>query len=181
MDIQAHVRAFRGERWAVRSSGAAEDGANESLAGRYLSILDVDSGSIPTAVGGVRESARVEDDVTIPVLTQVMIDPVCAGVAFTADPITGNRDETIVVGARGVAERLLSGETQGDEWRVAGARAKPVRQPEGVLDSKLVRRVARVAADIAREFDAPQDIEWAWDGKELWVIQARPSRGCPTR
>ncbi|MGA7271427.1 MAG: PEP/pyruvate-binding domain-containing protein, partial [Acidimicrobiia bacterium] len=179
MDIQAHVRAFRGERWAVRSSGAAEDGANESLAGRYLSILDVDSGSIPTAVGGVRESARVKDDVTIPVLTQVMIDPVCAGVAFTADPITGNRDETIVVGARGVAERLLSGETQGDEWRVAGARAKPVRQPEGVLDSKLVRRVARVAADIAREFDAPQDIEWAWDGKELWVIQARPITRLP--
>jgi len=174
MDIQAQVRAFRGERWAVRSSGAAEDGAEESLAGRYLSILDVDSDSIPTAVGGVRESARVKDGVTIPVLAQVMIDPVCAGVAFTADPITGDRDKIIVTGTKGLANRLLSGEVPGDEWRVTPKGATAQRRPEDVLGSRLARRVARVAADIAREFGVPQDVEWAWDGKELWVIQARP-------
>jgi len=179
VDIQAQVRAFRGERWAVRSSGAAEDGAEESLAGRYLSILDVDSDSIPTAVGGVRESARVKDCVTIPVLAQVMIDPVCAGVAFTADPITGDRDKIIVTGTKGVANRLLSGEVPGDEWRVTPKGARAQRRPEDVLGRRLARRVARVAADIAREFGVPQDVEWAWDGKELWVIQARPITRLP--
>jgi len=179
VDIQAQVRAFRGERWAVRSSGAAEDGAEESLAGRYLSILDVDSDSIPTAVGGVRESARVKDGVTIPVLAQVMIDPVCAGVAFTADPITGDRDKIIVTGTKGLANRLLSGEVPGDEWRVTPKGATAQRRPEDVLGRRLARRVARVAADIAREFGVPQDVEWAWDGKELWVIQARPITRLP--
>lgn len=179
VDLRPLMKDLRASRWAVRSSGASEDGAEESLAGLYLSILKVDPDSVPVAVGKVRDSARLKDGETIPVLAQVMIDPVCAGVAFTADPITGDRDTTIVTGTKGLANRLLSGEIPGDEWRITPKGATAQRRPEEVLGSRLAQRVARVAADISREFGVPQDVEWAWDGKELWVIQARPITRLP--
>lgn len=179
VDLRPLTKDLRASRWAVRSSGVSEDGAEESLAGLYLSVLKVDPESISVAVGMVRNSAGLKDDETIPVLAQVMIDPVCAGVAFTADPITGDRDTIIVTGTKGLADRLLAGEVPGDEWRITRKGAIARRRPEQVVSSRLALRVARVAADIAREFSVPQDVEWAWDGKELWVIQARPITRLP--
>lgn len=179
VEVRLQTNAARTSRWAVRSSGISEDGSEASLAGLYLSLLNVKLGSIPSAIEKVRDSARLKGGETIPVLTQVMIDPVCAGVAFTADPITGDRNTTIVIGTKGLADRLLSGEVPGDEWRVTAKRATAQRRPERVLGSRLARRVARVATDIAGEFGVPQDVEWAWDGKELWVIQARPITRLP--
>lgn len=164
--------------YAVRSSGANEDAPDSSLAGRFLSLLGVDSDSVAHAISEVRGSAPVGFE-SIPVLVQLMIDPACAGVAFTADPVTGDRDTTIVTGTRGLSDRLLSGQTAGDEWQVAGRRAVPVRRPERVVTRSLARRVAGKAREIAETFGTPQDVEWAWDGHELWIVQARPITGLP--
>lgn len=165
------------DAFAVRSSGAAEDGEEASLAGMYRSFLGVERRSLASAVIGVRESAP--DGSSIPVLVQAMIDPVCAGVAFTADPVTGDRAKTIVTATRGLADALMSGSVAGDEWEVVSGRVEPIRQPEGVMSRRLVRRVAKVSADIAEEFGSPQDVEWAWDGQDLWVVQARPITSLP--
>ncbi len=180
-DIQLgpHIEGLGDGPFAVRSSGALEDAPEASLAGRYRSVLRVDASSILTAISEVRESARLANGHVIPVLTQVMIDPVCAGVAFTADPVTGDRDTTVITATSGLADRLLSGEVPGDEWTVGAGRARPVRSPEGVLGKRLAKRIARLAADIEREFKVPQDVEWAWDGEQLWVVQARPITGLP--
>lgn len=179
IDLDPHLARLGGGPFAVRSSGALEDSSEASLAGKYRSILGVDSGSILTSVSEVRDSARLEYGEAIAVLTQVMIDPVCAGVAFTADPVTGERNTTIITATSGLADRLLSGQVPGDEWIVGPRKARRVRSPEGVLGRRLARHVAEVAADIEREFGVPQDVEWAWDGAELWVVQARPITGLP--
>lgn len=167
------------ENFAVRSSGVAEDGADESLAGRYQSLLNVRTESIAAAVNAVRQFAQQRDGETIPVLIQSMIQPVCAGVAFSADPVTGNRSTTIVTGTGGLADRLVAGEVAGDEWAIEGNRAKPRRSPEGLLTRRLAVQVARMTERIADELGHPQDVEWAWDGKELWVVQARPITSLP--
>lgn len=179
VDLVNHFGYLGEGPFAVRSSGAAEDGQESSLAGKYRSILEVDADSLMASVEEVRDSARLVNGEAIPVLTQIMINPVCAGVAFTADPVTGNRSTTIITATKGLADRLLSGHVPGDEWQVRGDKTEPVRRPEGALGKRLVRRVARTAEDIAREFGVPQDVEWAWDGKELWVVQARPITGLP--
>lgn len=163
--------------FVVRSSGASEDGAVQSLAGRYRSILDVAAPSVVDAVVRVRDHAREKNGERIAVIVQEMIQPVCAGVAFTADPVTGDRSTTIVTATSGVADRLVSGQVAGDEWRVEGRRLRPERRPERVLARRLVRRVAGIADLVATELGGPQDVEWAWDGRELWVVQARPITG----
>ena len=162
---------------AVRSSGVAEDGPEASLAGMYRSVLGVDAGSAVAAIADVRDSAP--NGTPIPVLVQAMVDAVCAGVCFTADPVTGDRAKTIVTATHGLADRLVSGSVPGDEWQVVSGRAKPLRTSERVLPRRLVRSVARVASDIAEEFGSPQDVEWAWDGERIWVVQARPITALP--
>ena len=167
------------DRFAVRSSGVAEDGADESLAGRYLSMLYVAPGSVSGAVDKVRAHAMDRDGEQIPVLIQTMIEAKCAGVAFSADPITGNRDTTIVTGVSGLADRLVSGEMTGDEWVIDGRRVRPRRRPYGVVSRRLAVRVARLTERIAEELGGPQDVEWAWDGRRVWVVQARPITSLP--
>lgn len=166
-------------RFAVRSSGAAEDGREHSLAGRYLSLLNVEAGAIPDAVARVRQVAKNKDGEVIPVLIQRMVDAVCAGVAFSADPVTGDRTTTIVTGSSGLADRLVSGEIAGDEWLITGKKAQARRIPEGAVHRRLALEVARLTERIADQLGEPQDVEWAWDGSQLWVIQARPITSLP--
>lgn len=177
--LEADLKGMNPGTFAVRSSGIEEDGADRSLAGRYQTLLNVELESISNAVTRVRQFAREKDGDTIPVLVQAMVEPVCAGVAFSADPVTGDRSSTIVTGSEGLADRLVSGEVPGDEWVVAANRARVRRRPEGVVDKRLAMRVARLTERIADELGRPQDVEWAWDGVELWVVQARPITSLP--
>jgi phosphohistidine swiveling domain-containing protein len=181
MDVSDAVtvlsRLFVGERLAVRSSGRAEDGRVQSLAGRYESVLDVGTEDVGAAIDRVRRSASGAERMAV--VVQRLVEPVCAGVAFSADPVTGERDVCIVTATSGLAERLVAGMVAGDEWRVNGRRSTAVRTHENVLDRMLARRVAAVTRRIEVAFGVPQDIEWAWDGDELWVVQARPMTGLP--
>lgn len=178
-DLATHLDALGAGPFVVRSSGVSEDATDSSLAGKYESLLDVDRDAVAESIWKVRDAARLSGEDTIPVLVQVMVDPVCAGVAFTADPVTGDRETTIITATGGLADRLLGGERAGDEWRITRSRAKATRRPEKVLSRSVARRVAEKAREIAGAFGAPQDVEWAWDGRELWVVQARPITGLP--
>ena len=49
--------------------------------------------------------------------------------------------------------------------------------PEGAeqkLDEEQLRELARVGDDLEQRLGRPQDIEWALEGGELFVLQARP-------
>lgn len=172
-----------GERLAVRSSAVAEDLAGASFAGMYESYLHVPSREVPeavrrcrAAVGGDRVAAyRPEADTgAMAVLVQVMVDAAAAGVAFTADPVTGQRDVTVVTAVRGVAEELVAGSDAGEEWRVLEGRASRVRSG-GVLTDGQAAQVAEVAGRLAAVFGGPQDVEWAIDqAGRVQVLQARP-------
>ncbi len=178
-EIGSSLKTTGSGSFAVRSSGVTEDGGDQSLAGRYQSLLNVRMESIAEAVNEVRQFARQSDGESIPVLIQAMVQPVCAGVAFSADPVTGSRSTTVVTGSGGLADRLVAGEVAGDDWVIEGSRARPRRLPQGVLNRRLALRVARMTERIADELGEPQDVEWAWDGKELWVVQARPITSLP--
>ena len=134
--------ADRGMTFAVRSSGVDEDGADASLAGQYLSLLNVSRLDVPAAVERVRRSGASH---AIPVLVQPMISAIAAGVAFTADPVTGDRDTTIVTAVHGLGDRLVSGEVNGEEWVVRQGRATLRGVGDGVLDEAKADKVAALA------------------------------------
>ena len=174
--------------FAVRSSGVAEDGAEHSFAGMYETVLDVRVDRLADAVDRCLASATAErvagyeprDRTAMAVLIQRMVRPTAAGVALTADPVTGNRRTCVVTAVRGLGERLVSGAAIGDEWVVRDGHASARRQPERSIDRRQAEAVASQAVRIAAARGVPQDVEWAIDGDgTLWILQARPMTALP--
>jgi len=193
--IAAAVARIGDGPFAVRSSGVAEDLPDASYAGLYETFLDVSAADVPDAVrrtfasahndrvaayehergesGGASGSARMA------VLVQQMVRPRVAGVAFTADPLSGRRDEVFVTAVSGLAEPLVSGSAVGEQWIVRGAEARRERD-RGTLDAEDAVAVAALAREVEALFGAPQDIEWAIDDTgALFLIQARPMTALP--
>jgi len=184
-EIAAAIRAMPGP-FAVRSSGIAEDTAGASFAGLYDTVLDVSAAQVAEAVARVRASGSSQRvaayagsaQSAIPVLIQRLVKADVAGVAFTADPIRGDRDVTLVSAVRGLGERLVSGEANAEEWVVRGDDAHPRSDPK-LLDAARARRVAELARHVEQRFGVPQDVEWAMVGGELYLLQARPMTALP--
>ena len=109
-----------------------------------------------------------------------MVDAEVSGVAFTADPVSGDRSLVVIDAVRGLGDRLMGGATDGEEWVVSQRRARRRRGSNGVLTRRLASQVARVTRQIEAHLDmGPLDIEWSWDGKDLWIVQARAITGLP--
>jgi pyruvate,water dikinase len=113
------------------------------------------------------------------VLVQKMVQADSAGVAFSADPVSGDRDTIVVNAVQGLGERLVSGEASPDEWTVKGEEAQCWRAPESAIESEQVRLIAEMTRRVEAHFGRPQDIEWAFADGQLYVLQARPITALP--
>ena len=183
------------ERFAVRSSGTAEDLEGASFAGQYETMLGVPLEGLPGAVRGVFDSAdasrvtayreaRSEASARtgkprMAVLVQAMVEADSSGVAFTADPVTGRRGEVVLSAVRGLGERLVSGDAAGDEWVLRGEDATLRRESEGAITARQALEVAEMARRVETHFGSPQDVEWAISGDVLYLLQARPMTALP--
>ncbi len=206
-------------RFAVRSSAGEEDGAAHSFAGQLESFLCVPSARVAARVADVWRSAFSERIVAyrrerglagppLPpaVLVQRMVAPDAAGVAFSADPVSGRTDVAVVAAVRGLASALVDGRATGETVRVAADGRILDRTPpdqlladrfdaargEGVVEEPVVAsgpilsdpnavRVAALARAAEVHFGRPQDVEWALDKEKLWLLQSRPITTLPDR
>ena len=176
---------------AVRSSGVAEDLPGASFAGQYETVLDVrGTAALMAAVRHCWASAFSQRVTAyraaqgqpaggLAVLVQRLVPADAAGVAFTANPVTGDRSEAVVSAVRGLGERLVSGQASPDEWLVKGDEAVCQSAPEGAIDAAQAQAVAKLARDVEASYGCPQDIEWALAGGELYLLQARPITALP--
>jgi pyruvate,water dikinase len=193
---QATVEAWRelgGEDHAVavRSSGVAEDSAENSFAGVFDTILGVrDADALAEAVercwasrlsvaaDAYRGARGAEGDTGIAVAVQRMVDADWAGVCFTADPVTQALSVTAVNVVRGIGEALVSGVAAPEEIRintrsgeVLERRAAPGQAP---FPEALLAAVVAESTRVAEALGFPQDLEWAFEGKSLHLLQSRP-------
>ncbi len=171
-----------GRRLAVRSSATVEDLADSSFAGQYRSLLDVDPTDAEATLAAVRavfaslwhpapcayRAAFGIDDtgVAMAVVLMQMVPATRAGVVFTVDP-GGDPDRARVEAVHGLGESLVSGRETPDAWLIRRDADDHEGPPE-------IRMAAELALDIERHDGRPQDIEWAYDGETLWIVQARP-------
>jgi phosphohistidine swiveling domain-containing protein len=185
---------------AVRSSALAEDSARASFAGIYRSFLNVrgidavkqaaqgclDSLRTPQAIAYCQRMGFRDDDLECAVVICEMVDARSAGVAFSCDPSTGRRDLIVIDGAEGLGEAVVSGRVNPQQmtWRShngvllkeSSAAASPLLP--AAVEEELVHVVERVHWALGEGQD-PQDIEWAFDGEHLWLLQARPVTRVP--
>jgi phosphoenolpyruvate synthase/pyruvate phosphate dikinase len=121
-------------------------------------------------------------------------------VLFTVDPVRRRKDRMVVEAVFGLGEACVSGQVTPDNYvltrdgtvkrkRLATQPLVVERGPEGgttereldpedgaaaTLDEDQLRRLARVGEDLQARLGGPQDIEWAFEGGELYVLQSRP-------
>ena len=192
--LEAAARSLGVQRFAVRSSGAAEDLPDASYAGLYETYLNVPVEGLGEAVRRCFAATTAErvsvyhqrhggGAAGMAVLAQAMVDPTAAGVAFTAHPVTGDRDQVVVTAVPGFGDPLVSGEAVGEEWTITTQEAQMSR-PMPVAGKVLAAGQAQAVADLAREvadrYQRPQDVEWAIDHEgRLWLLQARPMTALP--
>jgi len=148
-----------------------------------------------------RKQGIPEEKIAIAVVIQAMVDAEAAGVMFTINPASGDRRTLVIEGAWGLGDTVVSGEVSPDHWevdketlettreRVAEKHVLAFRDPSGssrrreltpdearrpCLDGALVRRIAELGRRIEDHYGAPQDIEWAVAGGQVFIVQSRP-------
>jgi rifampicin phosphotransferase len=200
---------------AVRSSATAEDLAYASFAGQQDTYLNVvGSAALLDAVRrcwaslwtdravSYRNANGIDHtSVALAVVVQRMIDAAAAGVMFTANPITGNRNEIVIDASPGLGEAVVSGAVNPDHFVINSVDRKVVsrrlgdkrvmitsvpgggtvhqeladRSSQACLDDVQVLRLADLGQQVQRHYGAPQDTEWALDSTgQFWLTQARP-------
>lgn len=175
---------------AVRSSAIGEDGEFASAAGQYLSILNVTTpDELQTAIYDClaaydRPSAiqyrrdRQQAESVMVVLVQKQIRGAFSGVAFSRDPVNPLSGEIRIETLPGEASRVVSGQVTPERYGVMIAESGDVTvtsdRPGGDVPRSLIESVARLARELEDLFHGiPQDIEWTYDGDQLWLLQAR--------
>ena len=198
---------------AVRSSATAEDLPAASFAGQQETYLNI------TTPEGVLKAVRqcwsslwtaraleyrsrqgiFANAVSLAVVVQQMVPATTAGILFTANPVTGNRDEVVINAAWGLGEAIVSGQVNPDTITVEKAtgtvkqvvignktvmtvpievgtteRAVDAAGQETVLTSEQIGQLTTLGRDIEQQFSVPQDIEWAIADEQIFILQARP-------
>ena len=137
-------------------------------------------GSPPTRPAATRGGI----DAGIAVLVQPMVQARAAGVAFTANPVTGDRSETIVTAVRGLGERLVGGEAS----EMSGASAAEMSSRadrRAAISSEQARAIARLArraesgVRCRRRTSSGRSRPTADAGWRLLLLQARPMTALP--
>ena len=177
----------------VRSSALGEDSATASAAGQYESILNVTSSdrllqAINRCLDSYNQPNAVEyrqnrhlPGTSMAVLIQKQVWGVFSGVACSRDPINRQGDEVAIEALPGDATQVVSGRVTPEQYRVLVLDAEGettsqlVEEISGDVPPALIHDVARIARQLEQRFQGvPQDIEWTYDGQQLWILQSRP-------
>jgi pyruvate,water dikinase len=148
-----------------------------------------------------RKARGIVDEPAIAVVVQKMVASERSGVLFTADPTTMKPDRIVIEAAFGLGEVVVGGEVEPDTYIVAkewpwaenirvgvqthaiisdpaqGNRRVELTREEGgrrVLSDADIVEIAQLGARIERHYRAPQDVEWAIAGGDVFVLQSRP-------
>ncbi|MEV0382535.1 PEP/pyruvate-binding domain-containing protein [Nonomuraea sp. NPDC050643] len=149
-----------------------------------------------------RARLAIDDaEVRIAVVVQRMVEADLAGVMFTANPVTGDRGQFVVDASSGLGEAVVSGLVTPDHYVIhssgrtdftPGRREVVIRgragggvvhesagpEPERLPDAALAE-LTRLGGEVAAHFGRPQDIEWAYAGGRVHLLQARPMTALP--
>jgi pyruvate,water dikinase len=156
----------------------------------------------PRAIFYREKKGFEHEKVSIAVVVQRMVDSEKSGVLFTVHPATGEKDKMIIEAAWGLGEGVVSGAVTPDHYVVAkktgelldkeiarkevmfvrnsrtgGTVKKPVPEDmaeKQVLEEDEIKRLTQLGKLVEEHYDFPQDIEWAIDGGELYLLQSRP-------
>jgi phosphoenolpyruvate synthase/pyruvate phosphate dikinase len=199
---------------AVRSSAVDEDGAAASFAGQhetYLNIVGADA--ILEAITLCWESAHSEraleyrhqqglsvEHPQLAVFIQQLVAADVAAVAFSANPVTGDRGEVMINASWGLGESIVGGTVTPDTFivrksdlavfqrAIADKQRMTISAPNGThevdvpgfmrkeasLTDEQVVELAKLTLSLETSMERPVDVEGAFAAGTLYLLQCRP-------
>lgn len=210
----AHRSGHHTPAVAVRSSAVDEDGLDTSFAGQHDTFLNVQgAAAVAQAVDECFASFRTDrvrayraqqglpaEPARSAVLVQQLVRADVSAVLFSANPVTGDREEIAINAGWGLGESIVGGTVTPDTYTLRKSDLHVLRRhiadkqvmtvPSGdsaveVPVPKLMWRVptltddqlttmARLGRDLETRNGRPVDLELAWDGTQLHLLQCRP-------
>ena len=186
--VLSQIRKIADGTVAVRSSADIEDGATDSFAGVFKTVLDVpvEKIKIIEAIKAVFDSAKNSEilgqsGAQMNVIIQRYVKPVVAGVCFSNVYNNKGAEECLISFVRGMGEQLVDGTTKSFDiylpWVDEKICANSFRfsGPEKLeyLDKiySLIPHIQKICDDIYNF----ADIEWCIDADgNVWILQLRP-------
>ena len=149
---------------------------------------------------GYRDRNQIpQDEIALAIIVQLMVPSEVSGVLFTANPLNGKRTESVIDATLGLGEALVSGQVEPDQYvvqtangrilkKTIGSKALVIREQTGggtitetsdssdhqALPDENIEELAGLGREVQSLFESPQDIEWAWAGGKMWLLQSRP-------
>ena len=202
------------EAVAVRSSATAEDLPDLSFAGQqdtFLNVVGTEAllvaivqcwSSLWTAraIGYRLRNHIPHHGLGLAVIVQEMVASEVSGVLFTANPLTGQRNQLVIDATLGLGEALVSGLVEPDQYVLDGETMQIVGKKLGAKATRIdavatggvrtvqqdhsrqqalsdteILQLAAWGQGVAQYYDnQPQDIEWAFADNQFIILQARP-------
>lgn len=199
------------ERVAVRSSAVAEDSADASWAGQFESYLNVERAGLLkavqdcwTSVKDAQEYASTQDvsdnQLSLAVVVQAMVDSEVSGVAFSVNPINHDANQIMIEAVYGLGELIVQGMVTPDNYVLAKDSTQVIssqiasktnmlaykdgenkelpidqsKQDASSLGEDQLEDLKELIMKIEDFYGSPQDIEWAYAKGKFYIVQSRP-------
>lgn len=201
------------KNYAVRSSATAEDLPWASFAGQQDTYLNIKweeqilesikncwaSLFTDRAISYRKKNNFPHKSVFLSVVVQEMIFSDVSGIMFTADPVSGNRNNISINASFGLGEALVGGLVKSDLYQVSNSKIikkeiweKKIQiisladwwtikteidsknQSLQSLSDEQILELAKIWKDIENHYNNPQDIEWCLKDNKFYIVQSRP-------
>jgi len=204
---------------AVRSSATAEDLPGLSFAGQQETFLNIHGvASVQEAVKrcwaslwtaraiGYRAQHGIDQNsVSLAVVVQILVHAEASGILFSANPVTGQRDQAVINASWGLGEAIVGGLVTPDAYTVEKMSGKVLSRdiadkqvmtvllesntaehavPETMrhipaLSDEQVGDLVKLGVEIEQLYQMPMDIEWVLAEGQIAIVQARPITALP--
>ncbi|MBN1168391.1 phosphoenolpyruvate synthase [Candidatus Woesebacteria bacterium] len=148
-----------------------------------------------------REQNKIDHEkVKISVIVQKMVQSKVSGVMFTIDPVTNNKERIVIEAVWGLGELIVGGAVVPDHYEVqketfailsksiSDQQVQLIKKGEDTKQREVPKKIrtiqkipnediielAKIGDKLQKHYYHPQDVEWAKEGKKLFIVQTRP-------
>lgn len=211
--IYKAFEALGAKRVAVRSSAVAEDSSTSSWAGQLETYLNVTRENLienilkcwnsiksEKALSYAAQQKINEDQLSVAVVVQKMVDSEVSGVMFTVNPINKNTNKIMIEAGFGLGEMVVQGKIIPNNFivdkKTLEIKNKNIQTQETMLICKdgqnqeisvsdekkdqsalsdaQIKELSSLGKKIENYFGKPQDVEWALENGKFYILQSRP-------
>ncbi len=160
-------------------------------------IRDVYMSAFSDRIETYRRENNIEEIMVPSAIVQKMVNSEKAGVAFGANPVNSNIKQIVISAVYGLGSGLVDGIATADTYTIENGNIEKQialkdymhvlendqvvqKDVEGglknkqVLNEKEINKVKNLVKKASDYFGRYQDIEWAFEGEELYLLQSRP-------